>query len=282
MLPVISHSEVETLSKCERQHWYAFGMRLMKIERGVALTRGIIAHAGMETYFNAIKLGRTHDEAMDLCAKAITAEMIKDPNLMLSGAEAQVLIQGFLIKARVEISTWQIKDVEKEYRLDFPDFTYAARIDLTAIRSGGILEVFDTKTTYNYYEPWLVRLLPQVPRYVGMLRANGIWAAKGNYLFIRTRNIGEGDYRIEPIDPLSDKRIQNSMWDLIKTAKRILELRAMPKDQWRNSVTRTVDSRICQYCDFKKLCTRDLEDESIDYLVATEYKDNEYAKSYNP
>jgi hypothetical protein len=257
-LPVISHSEVETFELCERRHYYAFGEKLRRKTLSLSLQRGILGHEVLHIYFKSLQ------ETGDIHAANKTAMKFLSTKLNTSSREVSMelalLLDMFFNTFADTFKHWKIGFVEKEARLDFPDFQYAFTFDLGYFEQG-LFKIIDWKFTYDFYDSDMQSLLPQIPRYVGALRALGQSVTKGSYGFIRYRNLKSTDpydrFALVPVD-IPNIRITNSFRDLVNTTKKILPLKKLPLPEWRDSISRTSNQLVCKSCSFKQLCTAEL------------------------
>jgi hypothetical protein len=153
------------------------------------------------------------------------------------------------------------------------DYEYAFKPDLV-IREAGVVTVVDYKFVYDFYDDDMLHLIPQIPRYIGALRALEIPAIGGLYFFLRYRNVkglGEGNrFKLHPTKP-STERIKNGFRDLDLRAREILLTK-------RNNLqgTRIGNQMICKSCSFKDLCVAELNGSDGKILRATEYTESTY------
>jgi hypothetical protein len=89
--------------------------------------------------------------------------------------------------------------VEKEFHVRWNDEgdTINFKVDLIAANPQGKLIAGDHKFVWDYYQPKTVRLQPQLPKYIGMLRFLGHQVEAGLYNMIRTRRTS-GDKMLKP------------------------------------------------------------------------------------
>lgn len=275
---VISHSEVESFSLCERRHYYAFGERLARKRHSAALETGINGHYLMlEVFFKSLQRTGSWDHAMAELQMAIIQSVAKtdDPKVIQDLAR---IVTGWLEHFREKIETWEILEVESKKQLDFGDFVFAFTCDLV-IRERGNRTIIDFKFVYDFYSDDLLALLPQIPRYVGAERALGLGTRYGKYAFVRYRHLkspsNDDLYAITQIDlPLA--RIQNAFKDVKLSLQRIQQLRALPLEEWEQSVTRVSSSVVCKRCQFKDLCSAELSGSDGVVIRATEYELSTY------
>ena len=275
--PVISHSEAETFTLCERKHYYSFGEKISRTKKPDALTRGQLGHKLMQAFFTNYR--DTHDfdvafeEMVKKSAELFTADNAKNLVYLLQ------TIQGFFNHHRQRIERWTVVHVEETFRLELQDFIYAFTPDII-VEENGQLVVVDWKFVYDFYDQEFIDMAPQIPRYVGALRALGIHVSHGWYAFLRYRNIkedGEGNrFKLQECKP-NGARVQNSFKDLILSVKPISLQKELNLIQWKDNSRRTADQKICsKMCDFKQLCSAELNGSDGILIRQMSYEKSDY------
>jgi len=277
----ISHSEAELFDKCKRQHMYSYGYGIMGKKESDALTRGIVGHALLRDYFLGLKDGSSVEVMRkDLLAKILpTLETFElyDPTDL-----AQSLIKLFMDYFKVNAErdeSLEILEVEKEYRIPLGD-DYEAHmfIDLILRRPGvpGI-EVWDHKFIYDFSDDDVKDLLPQLPRYLGALRADGYNVTRAAYHELRYRVTNESKvdpsvrFRLSPIE-ISQKRVETTMLEWIDLAEEIREYRKLPIEDWSVKARRTANQMNCRSCSFRMICKEELNDRDINLTLTYDYQ----------
>ncbi len=277
MKPTISHSEAETLVRCERQHYYSFGEKITSIQRSDALTRGQIGHLLMETFFKHYQETKDFEGSMQVmvakAAKILTPYNAKNIGYLL------LTMQGFFAFYRERIERWEIVYIEKTFKLETSDFIYAFTPD-AIVRENGQLVLIDWKFVYDFYDADMIDLMPQIPRYIGALRALGEHVSHGYYAFLRYRNIkAEGEnnrFLLHKTNPGND-RVKNSFRDLILSVEPISKFKAMPLDVWAVNVRRTAEQKVCtKMCNFKSLCVAELNGSDGKLIRQMNYEASSY------
>jgi CRISPR/Cas system-associated exonuclease Cas4 (RecB family) len=276
MKPVISHSEVSSFSLCKLRHYYAFGEKLRRSKRSDALNRGIVGHQILQGFFGKIKEGYSVEQSLEFLTEKLQ-DLIKSDTDSTVAVELFQLMHAFINRYGDEIARWKVKSIEDTYLTAFPDFIYAFTPDLIISKPNGKVELLDWKFTYDFYDGKLLSLLPQLPRYIGALRASGIHVDAGRYGFFRYRKLKnptmEDQSSLVPII-LTQSRIDKALFDLSVVAGEIVELKTQPMDIWKEKATRVYDPVVCSRCPFTELCTEELH--GGDGLVARRFK---YEKS---
>jgi hypothetical protein len=283
---LLSHSEAESFSMCEQRHYYAFGEKIAPKKQSVSLHRGNDGHSLMQAFFTEYR--ETHNWRLAL--KAVEAkyhqqllENTADPNYQLELTKLLPRVVGFLENYEMRIKAWKIVAVEQEFRLPVAeDFTYPFRVDL-AIEEKGLSKIVDWKFTYDFYKPEVVSVLPQIPKYIGALRALGFEVVDGYYGFIRYRAIknltGPNQiYNLHPVTP-SRQRIMRSFQDFLVTLEQIVEMRRLSPEDWKAKTRRAGNNMICKSCGYAFLCQAELEGSDGKMIRHQDFVPNTYGYS---
>jgi len=273
----ISNSEAATFNECEQKWKYAFVDKLAKRRKSQALNRGIVGHELMAVFFSSLKNTHDWDYAMEsLFDASIKLSSDSDPDRASTASYLVNTIVSSLNYYKQRILSWEIISVEEAYRVNLGDLgdgiTYNFKVDLLVRENGGLIKVIDFKFVYDFYSDEQVDLLPQLPLYVGGLRASGIPVARAYYMFIRYRNVkelGEGNrFLLRHVNP-SHSRIIRAFKDIIQTSE-VIEFR-------RDRVPRRMPStQGCKMCSFKQLCVAELNDVDTSIMRAEDYVTSDY------
>lgn len=276
---IVSHSEVESRLLCERRHYYAYGELLEPIGNNIHLFRGVIGHEGLAAFFQTLKDTSNWNEARDSMRRYFHAKLMQQTTaekIKVVGA-TQLLIEEFLKHMREEILTWKIIEVEAPRQVVIDDeFTYIYVIDLL-FWAGSYFPV-DWKFTYDYFSEEIMGLLPQIPKYVGALRLEGLHVPTGYYGFFRYRELKNpktsDKFRFDRVD-ISNQRIRRTFEEYLAVARRIAADKAKPLSEWEKSVVRTANKSVCNYCQFRSVCAVELRGDSAAVLKRDYYKKRE-------
>lgn len=281
----ISHSRVDSYLRCRRQNYYGYVQRLEKKASGDGLYYGKASHAVLEAYYEVFLQSRT--------AKAQRRRMPEARRAALQ-AMAQLEAEGYVdppkkVPLRELIFDWYIPNeplvrngyiilaTEQAYNLKVNDeMSYLFIVDLIVQDPKGRIAVVDHKNMYNFIAPAEAALLPQIPKYIGALRALGkVYPEYGIYNQLRTRVIRgtkkpDGTYPGPTLDQMlnrfniepSDQRIIRTFEDQIEVAEEILWLDQQDPETQDRVSWRTGDASTCQRCPFRTLCAADLEGSS--------------------
>jgi hypothetical protein len=159
------------------------------------------------------------------------------------------------------------------------EFVFAYTTDLVILERG-YRTVIDFKFVYDFYSGDLLTLLPQIPRYIGAERAEGLPTRFGKYGFVRTRNLkspGPNDlYRLEPLTQLTTAQIQQSFKEVFLALSRITELKDMGLEEWEDNITANRSVWVCKTCPFKRLCAADFAGTDTTLMKMTEFEPSTY------
>lgn len=282
-----SHSEVESYLKCERRHYYGYGLLLQGVAVSEAVFFGNCGHEGFRAYYTAIKDGITDkDELIEIMLEA--AE-IESKQYKMDKAVANKLLFKLIemLQDYVEYhhhrdtTEWTIMAVEKEYLVEVPgtDYFMPFIVDLI-VRDATGYGVIDNKFSYDFVNSQNGDLNPQLPKYFGGLKILGApvrWAA---YNEIRTRITKANEdnhrekYKFTKIN-LSPKRVVTTMDEQLRAAARIAKMKELPIEEWEATVLRAADQMNCKFCPFTDLCEADLNGMPKTDLIRQRYKPKE-------
>lgn len=272
MNELISHSEVEAFSQCEKKHEYAHIQKIQPNKSSTALDRGNAGHLIFEVFLKGIKAGLNVESAKQ---QALMNPKLMEKYPMVAVGEAMGWCSYWIDNVWPRLG-WKIVEVETEYQIPVGEgLIYPLKVD-AIIEKRGELEIVDHKFTYDAYSDIVCRLNPQMPRYAGALRKLGINIRRGTYNFIRTRPLKnpEDRYKQVPVN-FNDNRIKQSIMEMIQEMKTIKELEETPIERRRLSI-RTANKMNCDHCGFNELCARELEGQDTTILRKLEFIPNTY------
>lgn len=273
--PTVSHSEAQAFNSCVRKHYYQYGLELESKTRSDALTRGVLGHKMLETFFTARMSGSGMDDSIEATRGFLLDALANgtDPE------QVRIVSQAFnwLLKADLPLLTWEILAVEKEFVLELPeiDFRYPFVVDLILRSPRGKTFVIDLKFIYDFYNENDIAIQTQLPRYMAALRLMGRPVDRVGYLMLRTRSLKNPSVddmiRFEPFQP-SETRLMRTFEEYLRTAARINVLKAKPLEEWNSEATRTSETMICDRCPMKRLCAAELNGEDAQLVLNANYK----------
>jgi hypothetical protein len=258
---------------------------------------GIIGHDVLATFFSALKSGENVEkaaaEAFTVIDKLIVEAIGGEPEVMDMLADLRKRISEYMLEEIPEqdfLSVYDIEEVERDYRITLPSgVEYAMRLDLLlTAKTGpykGQLILMDHKFVWDFYTPAQVRFNSQMPKYIGILRQNGIPVKTAILNQIRTRvNKGpmprDNRFKQAALTP-SKRRIEQLFVDDAKTAAEIEFLRGLSLDNWEQDVTRNMSTMACKFCSYKTLCDAKLEGEDVTVMLKHDYEPLEYGYEHS-
>lgn len=276
-----SHTEVEAFTKCERFHYYGYGLKLKSKHPSEALVRGNIGHEYLARYYEYIMHGMPVEEAGPSTLEDLTtyiANHADDPNLATIG-EVYYLLDEYFKHYEERDKEIEVLAVEQEFNIPIgPDYHMKLFVDLIARMPNKGIVVWDHKFVYNFFDSETESVLGQLPKYLGALKSVGYNVTGAMYNEIRHRTTAEN--REDPskrfqrgfVD-INKERVMQTMREQIAVAKRIKALKDSGIEEWDKSVVRAANSNICRNCPFIQICGADLRGD--DTTLMQEYN---YAK----
>lgn len=283
----MSHSEAEAFATCPRKHFYGYGMRISRNKVSDALALGSIGHAWLAKYFTAVHYmgGWDKVDVMDIVTPETQILMAQgtDPAII------QKLVRIFVaFKNENPFLDYKVLAVEGTFETKITDDFWFAPFIIDLVIQHKVTKkiyVVDHKFNKDFFKPWDLELMPQIPLYIGGLRQNGFNIEGGFYHVLRkgfgVKATDKDIIQFVPLDP-SDARIKNTFIDHIKHNQNIRLLRSLPLEEWANHplVTRVNNNMICGHCQFKSICVGDLNGHSTSLLLKTEYSVKDAEQDY--
>jgi hypothetical protein len=134
--------------------------------------------------------------------------------------------------------------------------------------------VVDHKFVYDFYTYNDAALQPQIPLYIGGLRALDYKIDYGMYNMLRNRKIKtettENSVKVLDLRP-NGERVQRTFLEQIDTADEIMALKALGDNEIDIKMHRVANKMVCQSCSFRDLCTTELVGGNTKLMIATEY-----------
>lgn len=280
----ISNSEVFAWNKCQRYYYYSFDLNLTPLKPANSLARGIVGHSALENYYKWLQdnpgdFERAEQYAYRILTLALDKAGMFDLEML---AELRNVLGRYFQYARDD--NWKILAVER--RFDWPitdDITYTLRLDL-AIRDpkkGGEVVLVDHKFVYNFWSQDDIDLNPQLPKYMGGIRANGLQVDRVMVNQIRWRvrkSSPYADYEMfkRDYDKPNAATVKNLMREQVLISRRIQQWRELPIEERNRRAVGVRNNLICKNCSFAALCVTELKGGYIEGMVETDYKQNDY------
>ena len=258
----------DTYNACQRRYYFAHvygnGIGLMPNVLPHALHRGIYGHKVMQAFFQTIK-GREKDSFAFKEAKAAALmEMIQDPEM---NHEVGPTILYWFDEVWPTLD-WKILQVEQKHYLKLGNgVVFPYTIDLVILENGQTI-IVDHKFAADAYESDMLDLYPQLPKYIGGLRTEGMSIDFGKYNFIRTRSMKDMEKKIviTAVKP-SKQRIVEAFKDQGKAMTKIMN----HTGEYDRNIGYT-----CKYCPFKDICRIEVRGDDPTNLINSNFKPNEY------
>lgn len=269
---LISQSEADQFSSCQRKHYYAFGEKLQPITFGAGLTRGLVGHEILAKYYTELKNGTSYAQARQLVIRS-AIDNIPEGLPYTEFLALISLLEAYFDFYSDEVNHWQILAVEQEFKFgNFPFTPDLIRRD----RSTGKIYVVDHKFLYNFYSDSTIEILPQLVKYLGALRELGYPVYGVEYNMIRHRINARERFKRVLFSP-SDLKVTTYMKEQKDIERTITKLKNLPLDEWEAKVKRTASAFNCQHCSFLSLCSSDLNGSAGRKLLKrTAYTANTY------
>lgn len=199
-MPSVSHSEVESYLLCRRKHYYGYTLSLRRVRESMSLALGSAGHKILEAFYAKIlAAGNSHDEQLEAFGDALEAAREMHAEIMREGfeqpeqrADLRELVEVFFDNEPFVLEGWTILAVEKQFNLEYDPANssrYPFVVDLIVRSPKGKIVVVDHKFVYDFYSYEDSQLQPQIPKYIGALRALGFKVDYGVYNMLRTRKV---------------------------------------------------------------------------------------------
>lgn len=295
----VSHSRVEAFLRCTRQEYYGYGRKLQRIETSIALSLGTAIHSVLEAlYRHVLEAGMSKKRQRDAYPEAVKKALSRVDELYAEGftdsekrAPLRLIIEKYLEREPFIDNSWREDDdrqwlvmaVEKEFSLVWDDETnaqYPFVIDLIMKDPDGYTIVVDNKGVYDLYSYDDTQLMPQIPKYIGALRALGYKVGNyGVYNMLRTRPAPKTKER-KPEEwsfalsfDISATRVQRSFMEQVSASRIVHELDSLTAEDRDLRALRVNNKDICnRICDFRDLCVEELRGGNTAILLKSEYQ----------
>lgn len=289
---IVSNSEVSAWLDCERKHFFGFLLNKEPKHRSRALNVGIIGHEILAFFYKAIMEKKTKQQAYQEAMKILTPYMMEaESNEEIESiAVLQALLNRYIQIDYLAENT-EILAVEKDFYLPVNEsFWYGMRLDLLVRvlsgRSAGNIFLVDHKFTYDFYSFDDLKLNPQTPKYIGVLRNAGIPVEDGYLNQFRTRFAphlikDKADSDLFSMAPTNVKpaRIRNAFKQQLIASERIMHRRALPFELQEMEAIPVMNRMVCRNCPFKLPC--EMMEEGTPYQPILEAKYQERTYGYN-
>lgn len=289
-MPSVSHSEVDSFLLCRRKHYYGYGLSLERVTTSHSLATGTAGHRILEKFYQTIlDAGNSVEDQ----AKAWDAAMLvaqEEYDLIVKegyeDASNRALLYemlfdsdwGYFANEYMVKNGWRVLAVEAEFSLIYDeenDSRYPFVVDMIVQDTEGRYVVIDHKFVYDFYTPAQTDLQPQIPKYIGALRAMEYPVEYGAYNMLRTRKLKtpapESMQYFMILKPNTD-RVLNTFMEQLGVAGEIQQLKELSLEEQSKRAYRTANKMVCQSCSFREICSTELMGGNTELMLKTEYK----------
>ena len=289
-MPSVSHSEVDSYLLCRRKHYYGYGLSLERISTSQSLATGTAGHRILEAFYaHLLSLSDTAKGQLENFDLALERAYFVYREVMDEGytdANNRAMLHdilfheewGYFANEFMVKNGWRVLAVEAEFSLIYDTETqssYPFVIDMLVQDPEGKYVVIDHKFVYDFYTPEQTDLQPQIPKYIGALRAMGHEIAYGAYNMLRTRKLktpaADSMNYFMILKPNPD-RVLNTFMEQLGVAAEIQALKELSIDEQNKRAYRTANKMVCQSCSFRDICSTELIGGNTELMLRTEYK----------
>lgn len=239
---------------------------------------GTAGHKVLEVFYNLILEGATFDSALK-ATKIVADQLVQDVQIPAGRANIfDTLFDYYFPNEPFVKEGYKILAVEKEFSLQYDeenDLQYPFVVDLIVESPDGKTIVVDHKFVYDFYNYEASIMQPQIPKYIGALRALNYKIDHGMYNMIRTRKLKEPDaasmcQRLD-VKPESE-RVRQVFTEQIAVASEIQKIKQQAEADQSAHAYRVANKMVCQSCSFLDICRTELSGGNTKLMIETEYK----------
>lgn len=277
-MQTVSNTEIVDYLTCRRKHYYRHELDYDPVTLTLPLNVGILGHKALEEAYRAIKDGALRDDAKEIALDVVNSEMLvidpSDFTLMKAYANLhKVLTEYFHYFPKDD---FEVLEVEKVYTMPLTSqVAIGCKIDaLVQMTSGPYYKdkvVLDWKFVYNFKTSAEIDMDAQIPRYVKILRSNGIYVTKGMFFQLRYREL-----KNPGLNDLFAKAWVTPTAVEIATIWEEQEVTALDIVNKRQPVIRNMNLTVCRNCSFRGPCKADLQGQSTDLMLRANFKKSDY------
>lgn len=295
-MPSVSHSEVDSYLLCRRKHYYGYGLSLERINTSQSLATGTAGHRILEAFYaHLLSLSDTAEGQLENFELGLQRAYTVYREVMDEGYTDtdnratlhDILFHedwGYFANEFVTRNGWRILAVEAEFSLIYDtdtDSSYPFVVDMLVQDPEGRYVVIDHKFVYDLYTYGQTDLQPQIPKYIGALRAMGHEVSYGAYNMLRTRKLKtpapDSMSYFMILKPNTD-RVLNTFMEQLGVAAEIQALKELSIEEQNKRAYRTANKMVCQSCSFRDICSTELIGGNTELMLRTEYKIRERRK----
>lgn len=277
-MPSVSHSEVDSYLLCRRKHYYGYTKSLQRVRESSALAMGTAGHAILETFYKSVMEGATFHHALEF-ASDHADELRQQVDIPANRANIfDTLFDIYFPNEPFVNEGYEILGVEKQFNLEYDEenkLQYPFVVDLIVRSPEGKVIIVDHKFVYDFYTYDASIMQPQIPKYIGALRALNYKIDHGMYNMIRTRKMKEMDVTnmVQLLDVKPEpQRVVNVFTEQIAVANEIQKIKLLPEELQDAAAYRVANKMVCQSCSFLDICRTELVGGNGKLMIETEYK----------
>jgi hypothetical protein len=274
---------VTTWLTCRRQFKYAHILNLEPKTMSVPLYRGNLGHHAMQRYTEARLDGKSHDDSMKVALQLFVHALQNNADKIDTILQTQSIFQNYMgfHKGWPE---WKLHEPEQKFSLPLTDdikmtIRYDSKVE--EIKTGK-LHIVDYKYTYRFWSPDEHALNGQMPKYISVMRANGIEIHGGILEEIRTEKLGKEKasdpkqtWRRTPYYPTPAKK-RNMLRQHIAASLEIEEAYNLSPEEQEIKLLPCLNKMVCKNCNFADLCNSENDGKDIAVDIQIGYQPNSY------
>ena len=288
-MPSVSHSEADQYNECKRKHHYGYTRSLEPVHRPLGMDFGSMGHRVLESYYKSIlglggknksKQRRAHAESVEAAReqyRVITVdEGWEQPDT--KNDLGSMLFDTYFPNEPFIKRGWKILAAEQKYMLEYDDenhLGYPFVVDVWAEDPQGKSVIVDHKFLSDFYTPFDIKHLPQIPKYIGALRGLNHRVDYGLYNMFRTKALKLptiNQLMRQEIDAPNGTRVARTFADQIGMAQEIQALKDLTPEEQDALAWRTSNKNMCRSCYFAGICDAELVGAPTKLLIRQEYK----------
>lgn len=264
---IISDSQATAWLTCERKWMFSYVFEKTSATRSRALNLGIIVHDMLEVFFLSIQAGADKAEARLTTMLRLTHLFETEGHSADILTTAYMLVDRYINQDTIH-SNSRILEVETDFFLPINnEYWYGLRLDLLVEaqvgRQKGKILLIDHKTTYDFWQPNDLLLLPQMPKYVMAVRFSGYPVHEAYINQIRTRfdsnkipdKSNEDLFKRSPVG-ITDERTASALSHQMVASERIMSMRNKPLPLIEAECLPVQNKMVCKNCPFMDPCIK--------------------------
>jgi len=276
----ISNSEASSWLRCRFQYWIAFDLNVEPLKYKEALSKGQLGHKALEVFYKCLQADCPKEQA-EQHAIAVLAEAMQSQYMEMSWVtDLRTLLIRYFAKYNDD---WEILHVENTFEVPLTDkYLYVMKLDVCVReRSTGHIILVDHKFVYDFWSLEDIDFSPQLPKYFGSLRFNGVPVDKVmvNQLRYRVlkRSMTDDEMFRRQIFVPRDHIVRQHLREQIRASNEIAHYWSLEPEQRKEHLAiRNMNKFNCKPCPVKQLCLAYLHGGNTDLMLQTEYRPNTY------